>query len=314
MAFNCNYICITREFINSKQSIYKLGKSSNFEQRKKSYPKGTQFKYVMESPHMSLVENHAITLFKTLFKHRPDIGREYFEGDFNSMKRFMDCLIEHYRISVSIDNLVEMERDIIKENAVSVIQKYYREFRIKKIKASMIIQKYWKKYQLEKNNKNIENFVGNNILVRKDKFLKLKDIKKLWNTENNNRKLNDYEISNLFQNHLGKMNMSEGSLGWQNKDFKTAKEIMADKNKENDMIYKIIKQNFLITDNDDDNVSFESIYDFVINKGIQLSKKKIGLKLNDLGFKSDDIKINNKTAKVRLGLKYKTDLLNIKKI
>lgn len=78
---------------------------------------------------------------------------------------------------------------------------------------------------------------------------------------------------------------------------------------ENALLFVLV-DGFEITRNCDDHVPFKSIFDFVISKGLQITKTKLGLELSDLGFNSDDIRINNKTTKIRIGLKNKTDLLN----
>ena len=76
-----NYIIREREFIRMNEEVYKVGKCEDISKRFKQYPKGSELvKYAtVKDRHMS--ESLMIDNFKKHFKHRKDIGNEYFEGD-----------------------------------------------------------------------------------------------------------------------------------------------------------------------------------------------------------------------------------------
>ena len=81
------YIMHVREFINSNQDIYKIGRTSQAHtKRADSYPKGSFLlfhTYVKDSCSM---ERQIIDGFKETYVHRPEFGLEYFEGDFEDMR------------------------------------------------------------------------------------------------------------------------------------------------------------------------------------------------------------------------------------
>jgi hypothetical protein len=81
---NCLYIIQEREFIKSKQPIYKIGFTKNgIIARTNGYPKQSIVRScvtVNGNPELTL-----INLFKESYIHRTDIGNEYFEGDLKSM-------------------------------------------------------------------------------------------------------------------------------------------------------------------------------------------------------------------------------------
>lgn len=79
------YLLHTREFINSKQPIYKIGRSSNMNTRLSQYPKGSNILCSIKCENSNLCENELIKLFTKLFTIRKDYGNEYFEGDYNNM-------------------------------------------------------------------------------------------------------------------------------------------------------------------------------------------------------------------------------------
>ena len=90
------YIIHTREFVNARQNIYKIGRTSQpHTKRANSYPKGSALKAQFAVTNSREVEAQIIKHFKNLFVHRSDFGLEYFEGNFqNIMRKFMDIAYE----------------------------------------------------------------------------------------------------------------------------------------------------------------------------------------------------------------------------
>lgn len=81
---NFIYLLKEREFIRSKEHIFKLGfTTKDITSRGTGYPKGSKFYCcipVAGNPELELINQ-----FRKQFKHRTDIGNEYFEGDFQEM-------------------------------------------------------------------------------------------------------------------------------------------------------------------------------------------------------------------------------------
>jgi len=79
---NYIYLVKEREFIKTKENIYKIGRSKQ-ENTKRflQYPKGSEL--IIQSRCIDCIktEKILINLFKTKFIHRRDIGNEYFEGN-----------------------------------------------------------------------------------------------------------------------------------------------------------------------------------------------------------------------------------------
>lgn len=79
------YLIHTREFVNSKEPIYKIGRSININTRILQYPKGSNVLCSIKCENSNLCEKELIKLFTKLFKIRKDYGNEYFEGDHDNM-------------------------------------------------------------------------------------------------------------------------------------------------------------------------------------------------------------------------------------
>jgi hypothetical protein len=83
-SLNYIYLLKEREFLKSKEHIFKIGFTSrDILARTNGYPKGSKIYCVL--PVAGDPELKLINLFKNNFKHREDIGNEYFEGSFNKM-------------------------------------------------------------------------------------------------------------------------------------------------------------------------------------------------------------------------------------
>jgi hypothetical protein len=97
------YCLIEREFINSGQNVYKVGKSLHLSQRMSAYPKGSSVISVFKV-------NNCHTLEKVLLKqldgckeltNARDVGREYYRGDLKDvMKIFVDVCMTDLWIGV----------------------------------------------------------------------------------------------------------------------------------------------------------------------------------------------------------------------
>lgn len=83
---NYIYLLIEREFISLKKPIYKLGRTEQeHNKRMCAYPKGSSLLFQMLCNNSVKIEADLIRQFKIKYKHRDDIGNEYFEGDVTLM-------------------------------------------------------------------------------------------------------------------------------------------------------------------------------------------------------------------------------------
>jgi len=83
---NYIYLLQEREFLKTGELIYKVGRTTkpNY-QRFNQYPNGSVLLFQMICMDCVKNEMSIIEKFKEKFINRPDIGREYFEGDYNDM-------------------------------------------------------------------------------------------------------------------------------------------------------------------------------------------------------------------------------------
>ena len=86
MKTNYIYLLKTREFVNTGEYIYKVGRTSkeNFE-RFNQYPKGSIIYYQQICNNCVNMERIILKLFQEKFKHKTKFGREYFEGCYKDM-------------------------------------------------------------------------------------------------------------------------------------------------------------------------------------------------------------------------------------
>lgn len=111
MTFNYVYILKEREFVNCGEQVYKIGKTTQQNDRRFSqYPKGSILLFQSICSDCSKIEKVIKDKFKTEFKQRNDIGDGYFEGNFNKMIVLLldiiknDCENIHYVIPNPSEN------------------------------------------------------------------------------------------------------------------------------------------------------------------------------------------------------------------
>jgi hypothetical protein len=80
------YLLQEREFIKTKENIYKVGMTKKENHKRfDQYPKGSVLLFQMICNNCKNIERQIIKLFKEKFTRRTDIGNEYFEGDYKVM-------------------------------------------------------------------------------------------------------------------------------------------------------------------------------------------------------------------------------------
>jgi len=109
------YLLQEREFVNSREKIYKIGRTTKENHiRFNQYPKGSILLFQIICNNCKNIEKHIIKLLKENFKHRRDIGNEYFEGEYKNMIDIIYLTIKD-ELNINIEIINENE-EIINEN------------------------------------------------------------------------------------------------------------------------------------------------------------------------------------------------------
>jgi hypothetical protein len=98
------YMLREREFIKTRENVFKVGKTREYKQRFASYPKHSHVVMMYFTSDMSTAERNLLSHLSTIegIRHRKDIGREYFECDEIYMKRlFIDAMLIELKIAPS---------------------------------------------------------------------------------------------------------------------------------------------------------------------------------------------------------------------
>lgn len=249
MDIDINYIVHEREDYIRKTNIYKIGLSGNIFRRMPAYPKGSKLVFMSSSPHMKLVEDELIKIFSVMFIQRLDRGREYFQGDLETMKRIMMDTISYYNNAIP-DNQQENNNDSTEKQ-----------------KASITIGRHAHNYLIGKRNKKnfitIKNFIKDKkIITNKSSFLKIKDVRLLWNAKYNSN-FSENSILNLLFPILGDVIVDNGLLGWKVGNFNNTTDIINDNNiykiDENIYKYKQFRKLYLIETDDNEYIKWTEI-------------------------------------------------------
>ncbi len=112
------YLLQEREFIKTKEPIYKIGKTKQEKlKRIKSYPNGSELLFYIVCSNCDEIEKTIINKFKSHFIHKKEFGNEYFMGDYNQM---IDTIYNIIRTSKNEDN------KYINNNKCSKCNKFYK--------------------------------------------------------------------------------------------------------------------------------------------------------------------------------------------
>jgi hypothetical protein len=125
------YIIQPREFYNHNELVYKIGKTKKLNlYRFNQYPKGSVLLFQMVCKDCDVSERKVIKHFTNNYKHRKDVGAEYFEGDFIKM----------------IDDIY----NILKGN-IYIEEKKHDKKVVKKVVKKKIEKKIEKKVEIDEN-------------------------------------------------------------------------------------------------------------------------------------------------------------------
>jgi len=132
MATNYIYLLQEREFLKTKENIYKVGmtEKENYT-RFNQYPKGSILLFQMICKDCKIIEKHILQQFKLLFDQRKEIGIEYFKGNYEQMIDIIYTIIKDEKAADENnqpthedkcnikDGVSDMLDDNIKENNTS---------------------------------------------------------------------------------------------------------------------------------------------------------------------------------------------------
>ena len=116
------YLLQEREFIKTKEPIYKIGKTKQEKlKRIKSYPNGSELLLYTVCNNCDEIEKTIINKFKCHFIHKKELGNEYFMGDYNLM---IDIIYNIIRTSKTED--IKDFKDNNENNRCSKCNKFYK--------------------------------------------------------------------------------------------------------------------------------------------------------------------------------------------
>lgn len=92
------YIIKEREFIKTKEPIYKIGKTKNIKNRMPSYPKDSRVYVMYYTDDIHTMEKDLIKTFDRLFIKRTDIGHEYYETK--------EDIVYHFFLKIFEDHII----------------------------------------------------------------------------------------------------------------------------------------------------------------------------------------------------------------
>jgi hypothetical protein len=116
------YLLQEREFIKTKEPIYKIGKTKQEKlKRIKSYPNGSELLLYTVCNNCDEIEKTIINKFKGHFIHKKELGNEYFMGDYNLM---IDIIYNIIRTSKTED--IKDFKDNNENNRCSKCNKFYK--------------------------------------------------------------------------------------------------------------------------------------------------------------------------------------------
>jgi hypothetical protein len=102
--YSCVYLLKEREFIKTNEDVFKVGYSNQVNlKRFNQYPKDSQLICHLYTENGKLYEKKIINVFKIFFKHRKDIGNEFFEGNYKKMRYLMFNIIDKFDDTLNND-------------------------------------------------------------------------------------------------------------------------------------------------------------------------------------------------------------------
>lgn len=184
------YLMQTRECYDSNNEVYKIGQSKNIYNGIQQYPNGSYVFFVIESLESKKYKDKVISLLKSNFTQKLNYGKDFFEGDKDSL------------ISVIITFMYSFNDNLKILNEPILITKYTRNDEyilpidrdINKAKCKTITNK-----DRILNSLKLTNFI-------KDKYLQIYNNLISVNNEYKNSDREDTAFEDLYNNFLEKHN------------------------------------------------------------------------------------------------------------
>lgn len=124
---NYIYLLQEREFIKTKENIYKIGRTTQVNnERLKQYPKGSVLLFQMICNDCVSTEYKILKIFNEDFILRDDVGNEYFEGDYQEMIDIIYKTIKNEQKS----SIIEEKKTIVKKkfDSMSIIKELFPDY------------------------------------------------------------------------------------------------------------------------------------------------------------------------------------------
>ena len=159
------YLLQEREFVNSKEQIYKIGKTMQLNSKRfAQYPKGSILLLQVVCLDCNICETQIIQLFTHKYTRRRDIGSEYFEGDYNGMIADIFGIVmyehrvirEHVAAEIPVsDNYIEepVLDDSILCNEVKFINCYNKVYNCERCKYKTFVKQNYSKHFITERHK-----------------------------------------------------------------------------------------------------------------------------------------------------------------
>ena len=191
------YLIREREFIKSLEEIYKIGRTCQADfKRFDAYPKNSHLLLFIDVPDCKCIEKILIKKFKGQFKHRKDIGNEYFEGDkCKMMKEIVDIIQTFKPKAVGI----EVEKEKLEKEKMEVerkrlgLEKEREKIKLEKEK----LESERKKIEFEKQKIKCEKIKQSSNMVLIPKYEVKKDKSSYINDKSKTRPLKNDEIKKI---------------------------------------------------------------------------------------------------------------------
>lgn len=108
------YLIHEREFIKTKEHVYKIGRAIDIRKRLLDYPNQSRLIFTMYTRKLDTVESELKKIFKQNFTQRKDIGTEYFEGNVHEM---IQIICNHIISCNDCHIITDMKEEKLKETA-----------------------------------------------------------------------------------------------------------------------------------------------------------------------------------------------------
>ncbi len=122
------YIVALPQFIESNESIFKIGRSCNVSNRLQNYPKNTIVYFHILCDDLINCEKEVIKILTEKFKRRTEFGREYFEGPYSEIQKTVAeiCISSRYAVAghpSSVKNITDIITTNDDKAAISIVHR-----------------------------------------------------------------------------------------------------------------------------------------------------------------------------------------------